>query len=43
MFLHAARLSFVHPQDGTRVRIEAPLAPDCDAYLAGLDRHAGTT
>ena len=43
MFLHAARLSFVHPQDGTRVRIEAPLAHDCDAYLAGLARHAGTT
>ena len=43
MFLHAARLSFVHPQDGTRVRIEAPLAQDCDAYLAGLARHAGTT
>ena len=43
MFLHAARLSFVHPQDGTRVRIEAPLAQDCDAYLAGLARHAWTT
>jgi 23S rRNA pseudouridine1911/1915/1917 synthase len=27
-FLHAARLAFTHPVDGTQVEVESPLAPD---------------
>jgi 23S rRNA pseudouridine955/2504/2580 synthase len=33
MFLHAARISFVHPQSGERVRIEAPLPRECAIFL----------
>lgn len=33
MFLHAAKMAFVHPLSGVRMRIEAPLPPDCAAYL----------
>jgi 23S rRNA (uracil1939-C5)-methyltransferase len=35
-FLHLARVSFVHPQSGARVTIEAPLAPDLASVLARL-------
>ena len=36
MFLHAARISFVHPATGERLRIEAPLPDDCARFLASL-------
>ena len=36
MFLHAAKISFVHPQSGVRVRFESPLPPECRTYLATL-------
>ena len=36
MFLHAAKISFVHPESGERLRIEAPLPEECARYLAGL-------
>jgi 23S rRNA pseudouridine1911/1915/1917 synthase len=35
-FLHAARLSFVHPGTGETVAYEAPLAPDLASVLARL-------
>jgi 23S rRNA pseudouridine955/2504/2580 synthase len=37
MFLHAHRLRFLHPLDGSDVSIEAPLAPDLAAFLRRLD------
>ena len=36
MFLHAAKISFIHPLTQSRLRIEAPLPPDCERYLARL-------
>jgi 23S rRNA pseudouridine955/2504/2580 synthase len=36
MFLHAAKISFVHPESGERLRIEAPLPEECASYLASL-------
>lgn len=36
MFLHAARLSFDHPTTGDRLALEAPLPPDCAAFVDGL-------
>ena len=38
MFLHAAKISFVHPQSGQRVRFESPLPPECQAYLGTLPK-----
>ncbi|HEX7329364.1 MAG TPA: RluA family pseudouridine synthase [Casimicrobiaceae bacterium] len=37
MFLHARRIGFVHPLDGHRVQVEAPLPDDLAAFLSGLD------
>ena len=36
MFLHAAKISFIHPLTQSRLRIEARLPPDCERYLARL-------
>ena len=36
MFLHAAKISFLHPLTQTRLRIEAPLPAECERYLALL-------
>ena len=36
MFLHAAKISFIHPLTQSRLRIEAPLPPDCERYLARI-------
>ena len=33
LFLHAAKMAFEHPLTGARLRIEAPLPSDCEAYL----------
>lgn len=42
-FLHAARLSFVHPWTGRRIELEDPLPEDLAAVLAALrgERRAG--
>lgn len=40
MFLHAARISFLRPDNGERVRIEAGLTAECEAYLGTLSRLA---
>lgn len=42
-FLHAARLSFDHPQDGRRVSFEAVLPPDLSEVLATLRRVSHAT
>lgn len=36
MFLHAKRLRFSHPATGETVELEAPLPPECEAFLATL-------
>lgn len=36
MFLHACRLSFVHPATGQTLVLEAPLPPACKSFLAAL-------
>jgi len=51
MFLHAWKLAFVHPLTGERLRLEAPLPPELEAFLdrseseqassAGCARRAG--
>jgi 23S rRNA pseudouridine1911/1915/1917 synthase len=33
-FLHAWRLALPHPRDGSKLRLEAPLPPDMQAFLA---------
>ena len=40
MFLHAARLSFVHPATGEPMALESPLPPDLAAYRARARRAA---
>jgi len=36
MFLHASRLSFVHPATAVPMTVESPLSPDLAAYLGRL-------
>ncbi len=36
MFLHARRLSFVHPGTGATLTLEAPLPAVCESFLAAL-------
>jgi hypothetical protein len=36
MFLHAARLSFEHPGDGSMRTLEAPLDAELEGVLAAL-------
>ncbi len=36
MFLHAKSLELIHPISAEPLRIEAPLAPECAAFLQGL-------
>ena len=36
MFLHARSLGFVHPATGEPMRLEAPVPPELDAFLASL-------
>ena len=40
MFLHASRLSFVHPVTAAPMAVESALSPDLAAYLARLTRDA---
>ena len=37
MFLHAASMRLTHPVGGQPLLFEAPLPPDCSAFLKGLD------
>ena len=39
--LHAATITFPDPATGAEVTVEAPLAPDLQAVVERLDRHAG--
>jgi 23S rRNA pseudouridine955/2504/2580 synthase len=41
LFLHACRIGFLHPLTGRAVTVEAPLAPDLQAFVNGLDRNGG--
>jgi 23S rRNA pseudouridine955/2504/2580 synthase len=41
MFLHASRVAFAHPHSGALLKLEAPLPPDLQGFLATLD--AGET
>jgi 23S rRNA pseudouridine955/2504/2580 synthase len=41
MFLHAHRMSLVHPLTGAAMRLESPLPPDLEGFLARLDADAG--
>jgi 23S rRNA pseudouridine955/2504/2580 synthase len=43
MFLHAAKLSFVHPLTGERMSFEAPLPDDLQCFVAILDSRQGKT
>ena len=36
MFLHARRLSFVHPVSGQEIELAAPLPPECEKLLSQL-------
>ena len=36
MFLHARQLRFQHPASGEVIELEAPLPPECEAFLATL-------
>ncbi|MEW9899770.1 RluA family pseudouridine synthase [Chitinivorax sp. PXF-14] len=38
MFLHAWRLSFMHPLSGQPLSLEAPLPPELASFLASLDQ-----
>ena len=41
LFLHAARIAFVHPASGKAVRFESALPPDMQAFLdASESAHA---
>lgn len=41
MFLHARRLAFVHPLEGTPVVVESPLPAELVRFVQGLDRASG--
>ena len=36
MFLHAYKMTFIHPETGEPVTINAPLAAECEHFLQGL-------
>ena len=38
MFLHAARLGFVHPATGAAMQLEAALPADLARFVAGLEK-----
>ncbi len=42
MFLHAWKLAFVHPLGGARLKLVAPLPPDLEHFVQGLDREVPT-
>lgn len=40
MFLHAHRITFMHPETGQAVTLQAPLPHECENFLASLDKNA---
>ncbi len=40
MFLHACRITFIHPETGQPITVEAPLPEECAAYLKVLQHPA---
>jgi 23S rRNA pseudouridine955/2504/2580 synthase len=38
MFLHAHQITFVHPDTGKPVTLNAPLAPECEQFLKSLEK-----
>jgi 23S rRNA pseudouridine955/2504/2580 synthase len=42
MFLHACRITIVHPTSGEPTTFQAPLAPELAAFLRTIDEHAAT-
>lgn len=38
MFLHACRITFVHPDSGEPVTLKAPLPPECEQFLKSLEK-----
>ena len=41
MFLHAYRITFIHPDTGKPLTITAPLPPECSGYLNTLEAAGG--
>ena len=37
MFLHAYKITFIHPETGKPLTVSAPLPDECSGYLKGLD------
>ena len=40
MFLHAYRLTLRHPESGEPITLNAPLPPECQGFLEGLEKQA---
>ncbi|HEV7856476.1 MAG TPA: RluA family pseudouridine synthase [Herminiimonas sp.] len=40
MFLHAHQITFIHPESGKPVTLNAPLPPECDRFLKSLKKTA---
>jgi 23S rRNA pseudouridine955/2504/2580 synthase len=40
MFLHAHRITFVHPETGEPVTLTAPLPPECERFLKSLPKQS---
>jgi 23S rRNA pseudouridine955/2504/2580 synthase len=38
MFLHAHQITFIHPESGKPVTLNAPLPPECDRFLKSLKK-----
>ncbi|MEN3366036.1 MAG: rRNA pseudouridine synthase [Burkholderiales bacterium] len=38
MFLHAYQITFLHPETGQPVTLNAPLAPECERFLKSLEK-----
>ncbi|WP_426110189.1 RluA family pseudouridine synthase [Massilia sp. PWRC2] len=38
MFLHAHQITFIHPDSGKSITINAPLPPECDRFLVSLGK-----
>ncbi len=40
MFLHAHQITFIHPETGKSVTLNAPLPPECERFLKSLKKSA---
>ena len=40
MFLHAHQITFIHPETGKPVTLNAPLPPECERFLKSLKKSA---